>query len=286
MKVRKRFLFGVATTAVAFVLALFWAGERGTARAAEQHPADPPATHNMLVIGEETVYLSHLPMFQEEGEPPMPHRYQAILEVTFAQQEAYVKDRREHRTTNIYTLNPEIFVLPELVSSDPQHKPLSSFKAKTIFRGHLEREDRIPILQDVEVSVKRVIHFREFDPKAKKSPQLEYLLFGKEQELFLAHLITAPPDFDQILAVKVTDHEFSNEELAKGIPLVFPGTTNAAASRLREKQQIAGKIKVDNAPAPKTIQVEVTREFYFEEGELRVPPDFETTSAEKQAGMP
>jgi len=284
MKVRKRFLFGVSTTAIALVL--LWAGKRGTACAAEQHPADPPATHNMLVVGEETVYLSHLPMFQEKGGPPMPHRYQAILEVTFAKQEGYVKDRREHRTTKIYTLNPESFVLPELVSSEPQHKPLRSFKAKAIFRGHLERDDSVPILQDVEVSVKRVSHFREFDPKAKKSPQLAYLLFGKGQELFLAHLITVPPDFDQILAVKVTDHKFTNEELAKGVTVVFPGTTNAAASRLREKQRVAGEMKVDNVPAPKKIQVEVNREFYFEEGELRVPPDFKTTSAEKQAGFP
>jgi hypothetical protein len=286
MKVRKRFLFGVSTTAGAVALALFWAGKPGTACAAEQHRPDHPATHNMLVVGEETVYLSHLPMFQEKGEPPMPHRYQAILEVTFVNQESYVKDRREHRTTKIYTLNPETFVLPELVSSDPQHKPLRTFKAKTIFRGHLERENGVPILQDVEVSVKRVSHFREFDPKAKKPPQLEYLLLGKGQELFLAHLITSPPDFDQILAVRVTDHKFTDEELAKGIPVVFPGTTNAAASRLREKQRVAGEIRVDNLPAPKKIQVQVNREFYFEEGELRVPPNFKTTSAEKQAGFP
>ena len=225
-------------------------------------------------------------MFQEEGEPLMPHRYQAILEVTFAKQESYTKDRRKHRTTNIYTLNPEIFVLPELVSSGPQHKPRTSFNAKAIFRGHLERDDRVPILQDVEVSVKRAIHFREFDPKAEKSPQLEYLLFGKGQELFLTHVITAPPDFDQILAVKVTDHEFTNEELAKGIRVVFPRTMNATASRLSEKQRVVGEIKIDNRAAPKTIQVEVDREFYFEEGALRVPPDFKTTSAEKQAGFP
>ena len=45
-------------------------------------------------------------------------------------------------------------------------------------------------------------------------------------------------------------------------------------------------MKIGNAPAPKMIQVEGIREFYFEEGELRVPPDFKTTSAEKQAGFP
>jgi hypothetical protein len=286
MKAQQRFLFGVFTTAIAVALVLCCAGQRGTAYAAEQPPTDRPTTHNMLVVGEETVYLSHLPMFQEEGNPPMPHRYQAILEVTFAKQEDYVKDRREHRTTNIYMLNPQSFVLPALVSPDPQHKPLRLLKAKVIVRGHFEREGAMPIIQDSEVNVKRVIHFREFDPKAIKSPQLEYLLFGNGQELFLAHLITAPPDFDQVLAVKVTDHEFTNEELAKGVRVVFPGTMNAAASRLREKQRVAGEMKVDNTPAPKTIQVEVNREFYFEEGELQVPPDPNTTPVEKQAGFP
>jgi hypothetical protein len=175
MNAQQRFLLGVFTTAIAVALVLCCAGKRGTAYAAERHPTDRPATHNMLVVGEETVYLSHLPMFQAEGAPPMPHRYQAILEVTLEKQGDYAKDRREHRTTNIYTLNPEIFVLPELVASDPQRKPRDSFKAKAVFRGHLERDDRVPILQDVEVRVKRVIHFREFDPKVTKSPQLEYL---------------------------------------------------------------------------------------------------------------
>jgi len=285
MKVRKRFLFGVSTRAIVVALAIFWATKRGTACAADQPPSDPPATHNMLVVGEKTVYLSHLPMFQEKGTPPMPHRYQAILEVTFEKQEGYVKDRREHQTTKIYTLNPEIFVLPELVSSDPQHKPRRTFKANAVFRGHLEK-DGVSILQGVEVRVQRVIHFREFDPNAKRSSQLEYLLFGKGQELFLTHLIKAPPDFDQILAVKVTGHQFTNEELAKGIPVVFPGTKDTTASRLKEKQRVAGEMKIDNAPAPKKIQVEVNREFYLEEGELRMPPEFETTAAEKQAGFP
>lgn len=285
MKVRKRFLLRAATAASAVALALCVA-ESGTASAAEQHAADPPDTHNMLIVGNDTVYLSHLRMFQEKGKPSMPHRYQAILEVTIAKQTGYVKDRRAHASTRIYTLNPANFVLPELVSSDPQSKPLRSFKALTIFRGHLERDDRIPILENVDVSVKNVIHFRELDPEDKKSPQLEYLLFGKGHELFMAHVITAAPDFDQILAVKITGHKFTNAELAKGVPVVFPGNTNAVASRLREKQRVAGEIKIAHAAAPKRIQVEVHREFYFEEGELRVPAAFNTTSAEKQAGFP
>jgi hypothetical protein len=42
----------------------------------------------------------------------------------------------------------------------------------------------------------------------------------------------------------------------------------------------------EERPAPRKITVEVDREFYFEEGELRVPPEFETTSAEELADFP
>jgi hypothetical protein len=150
----------------------------------------------------------------------------------------------------------------------------------------LERDNSVPILENVAVSVKRVIHFREFDPKADKSPQLAYLLFGTGQELFLAHLLAAPPDFDQILAVKVTGHPFTDEELAQGMTVVFPGTENTAASRLKAKQRVAGEMTIGSSAALKNMQVEVDRELYFEEGELRVPPDFESTSEEKQAGFP
>ena len=70
----------------------------------------------------------------------MPHRYQVILEVMFAEQEEYVKDRLAQQI-KIYTLSPEQFVLTELMSTDPSRQPLRSFKAKRVFRGHLEREE-------------------------------------------------------------------------------------------------------------------------------------------------
>src|SRR5262249_2379025 len=89
-------------SAATLALVLAWAGSPGTGATAEQHPADRPATHNMLVVGEQAVYLSHLPMFQEEGQPPTPHRYQAILAVTFSgpgndPQRTYTEDRQAHR---------------------------------------------------------------------------------------------------------------------------------------------------------------------------------------------
>ena len=248
-----------------------------------QSSADAPATHNMLVIGEETVYLSHLPMFQEPGQGPMPHRYQAILEVTFAGQESYAKDRRAHPSTSIYALNPERFVLPDLASSD---KPLTSFNANTIFRGHLERDNRVPILENVKVKVNRVIHFRQFDPNAQRPASLEYLLFGKGKELFLAHRIAAPPDFDQVVSVTIAGNPFTDDELARGIPVAFPGKKDTVAERIQAKQQVQGEARLASSSTPRKIDVRVDRELYFEEGELRVPPTFRTTPEEKGAGFP
>src|SRR5215510_9191245 len=89
---------------------------------------DAPNQHNMLIVGEQTVFLSHLPMFHS-GDPRdpaavdasgtefiSPHRFQVILEATFKAQGdvsgVYAKDRQAHPSTKIYTLRPnKLFVL-------------------------------------------------------------------------------------------------------------------------------------------------------------------------------
>lgn len=288
MKGQGRNLFLAFASTLTFVLSF---GARATGVAEEQHPLNPPSIHNMLVVGENAVYLSHLPMFQQEGRPPMPHRYQVILEIDFIgddrdTQGRYAEDRQRHREATIYMLSPTApFVLPSLVSADPQGNPLRQFNG-TIFRGHLERPEGVPILRDAMVHVEQVVYFREFDPEVEKPSQLEYLLFGRGDELFLTHQITKAPDFDQVLAVRVIGHGFTDDELGQGVHLIFPATTNAAASRLKDEQQVAGEIKTGNSQMPEAIQVEVVKELYFEEGELAVPARFQTTSEEERAGFP
>jgi len=278
----------IAAVAVLLALGLFWA----SSTVAQQHPTDPKATHNMLVVGEKTVYLSHLPMFQDpkdlqDPKAPivMPHRYQAIFEVTFDQQDKYLKDHQAAGAPKFYTLGPkEQFVLSELAPTGPDAKPPRSFTAK-VLRGHLEKpmpDGKGAILRDVQVHVTRVVHFREFDPKATRPTRLEYLLFGKGGELFLAHLIVAPPDFDQLLAVKVTGHEFSDEELAKGVQIAFAGTANTPAGRLKAKQKAPGEMTSGGTK----LQIEVNGEIFFEQGELQVPAVFATIPEEKRAGFP
>jgi hypothetical protein len=245
--------------------AALWAGCWTQTSAMSFGSVDRPGVHGMLIVGEQTVYLSHLPIFGS------PHDYQVILEATFTKsggepQVDYVSDRK--RTgKKLYTLEPEPFVLTDLAESTPKR----SFKA-SIYRDHFERfpnqraKDAARIADGVDVTVTRVIHFRKFDPNAATLSQLEYLLFGKEMELFLAHSITKPPDFDQVLSVQ-TNRVFTDQELSKGVSIVFPDKKNQSSQRIKGVAPITGRTKgtTDNAAA---ITFRPGKEFYLEEREL------------------
>lgn len=258
---------------------------------------DAPNTHNMMLVGTKGAFLSHLPMFVDQGPGPefdSPHRFQVILETTFTEGErnltdVYFQDRIKNPTVKMYTLNPERFVLSNL---DPKGVALKKFRGSALIRGHLERGGK-SFIGDFEnppeggtfdVNVVNVVHFHEFDPGQAKPATLEYLLFGKSSELFLAHLITKPNDFDQIISIKCIDHSFTDEELRAGLHVVFSGRANTVKDRLKEKARDAGVLQIPGAP-PRTLKVEVIREFYFEEGELFLPPTFELTAEEKKAGF-
>ena len=87
---------------------------------------DGPAfgLHGMLIVGEEAIFVSHLPMWLA------PHNFQVILEVTFRgpdqPQASYIDDRKT-TGTRLYTLNPrEKWDLRELAPSGPQRLPSRS----------------------------------------------------------------------------------------------------------------------------------------------------------------
>jgi hypothetical protein len=167
-------------------------------------------------------------------------------------------------------------------------QPTSHSFNGTVFRGHLERGGQvINGLGEVGVTVKRVAYSQKFDLKQlQKSEELEYILFGSGQELFLAHVISAPPDFDQILSIKI-DGTFTDEEMSTGarISIVIPNRTNAASQRLKAKEKTHARGHVTGAHQFLDLHVEAGVEFYFEEGELLSPAMFEETTEERKAGF-
>ena len=256
--------------------------------------SDPPATHNMLVVGEKTAFLSHLPMFdsliEDKSDYTSMHRYQVILEAKFIRNGkdvtgTYMKDRQSNAGIKMYTLQPARFVLARLFTPNADSPALRSFKA-TIFRDHLERNgEPIEGLEDVVVKVNKVVHARKFDPSQEKPAQLEYFLFGKGDELFLAHLITKPPDFDQIVAVKAVGHRFTNEELGKGVRVLLPERSNAATQRIKEDEQAKAQFQIVDGSQILDLPIQAGTEYYFEEGELAMPAVFNQTPEEKKSGF-
>jgi hypothetical protein len=265
-------------------------------------PLDEQGTHNMMVVGEQTVFLSHLPMFDGLSEDrksfTSPHRYQVILEASFSDATGdltgiYAADRKSNPTEKMYTIKPALFVLPDL---DPKGKALRAFRGHTVYRGHLERTST-PILGfkddpneppeggSFDVKVRRVVHFHKFVPGAAKPAQLQYLLFGNGPETFMAHFIAGPPDFDQIISVKLTGQQFTDEQLAGGVSVNIPGRLNTAKTRMKEKQKASGVFQLAGSTKSKPVQVEAIKEFYFEEGELRTRATFSPTAEEKNSGF-
>ena len=265
--------------------AAYTTSQSKSARGAPQH-GEAPNTHKWMLVGSQTAFLSHLPMFEMlnpgKTEYMTPHRYQVILQASFNSGSKdvtplYFADRQSHPEIKMFTVVPEaLFTLPQFAASSP----LTSFQA-TVFRGHEERGGKpIKGLQSVAVNIQKVVHFHKFDPAEKAPSALEYLIFGRGTELFLAHSIVKPPDFDQILSVNVDGLKLTDNELGSAIRVSIPLKKNSLADRLKEGEQ-AQAVTSDG----RKFGVRAVREFYFEEGELRIPVTLDTTPAEKKAGF-
>jgi hypothetical protein len=250
----------------------------------ESIPELPPdfGRHNMVAFGRDAVFLSHLPMFMA------PHDAQLILEVALEDgngslQEVWSAERESHPGEHLYTMMPEKFALSTLYAPDPPAR--SVFKAR-FFRGHLERGGvAIPELTDVDVRITRVVYARRFG-RADKPDDLSYLLFGRGGELFLAHVITQPPDFDQILSVRLLGSRLDEDEMKHAIDVVFPGRANTAKERVRDGTAATARGHVTGAHQFLDLEIADARELYFEEGELATSRGaFEPTPLEVEAGF-
>jgi hypothetical protein len=174
---------------LAFLVTVFF-----TIRAQHQNmgDADKPSVHGMLIFGKEKIYASHLPLFHT------PHNYQIILELELDKtiKAKFVKDQQLHPEFTTYTIEPEKFILPEMIKNP---KP---FKVN-IYRGHFERGGTLAIKQ-ITANIKQVIYFKKFEPSEAKASDTKFIVFGNRKEQFVAHFITNHPDFEQIIQVNTS----------------------------------------------------------------------------------
>jgi hypothetical protein len=231
-----------------------------------QHHHEPgtehPAVHGMLIVGETRVLLSHLPMFH------VPHDYQMLLEVSLSAPgsdplKTYLDDRKATQG-KVYTWVPKPFLLSGLDTSPSTPLTMTG----TIFRGHFERGGEAITSDDVEAKVERVLYSRRLDQMDPQVLQRRYLMFGSPAEPFLAHVITRPPDFDQVTGIEITVQpaDWLAGWDGSAIVLNIDGAVVPPGTPLREGDQV--KTSRADDPANGIATVTVRREFYFETGDL------------------
>jgi hypothetical protein len=161
----------------------------------------------------------------------------------------------------IFTLEPtEEFRLPELT------KTRKSFRAN-IYRGHFERQGNERILENVKVTVQRQVHWHPFRNSHERPEPLTYLLFGKGNELFLAHWISLAPNFDQIVSVTPSK---PLGEIPEGAQLVL--TRRSDGDALKAGESVSGVMIAERGPeqpfAVTPVDLKVGSVIYLEKGEL------------------
>ncbi|MBI3548124.1 MAG: hypothetical protein HY078_03625 [Elusimicrobia bacterium] len=214
--------------------------------------ADRPDTHGMLLVGKNTTFISHLPMFHS------PHDYQSIAEVRLSlsgrdPRAEYVADQATTKA-KFYTLVPQAkWVLPDQITNK------RSFLAD-IYRGHFERGGEA-ILEGVTVEIVNVVHFRKFDRSEHANQNFDhprYIVFGKGGEGFLAHLIRNKPDFDEILEATLSPSATDNRlQAGPQVPLL---------SKLRPGNSYSTMLNTGSGQ--ERLDIQVTEQIYWEIDDL------------------
>lgn len=167
--------------------------------AQKQHAMDKAAVHGMLLFGESQIYASHLPMFHS------PHQYQVILELELESSllKVFKADQKLNHGQATYTIEPEKFILPEMIKSP------KAFKVN-LYRGHFERGG-VKLASEKIITIKNVIYFKPFELENPRMTQSQYLVFGNSKEQFMVHIISNRPDFDHLVKIStVSNGSFSD----------------------------------------------------------------------------
>jgi hypothetical protein len=201
-----------------------------SAPAADHHRHPGPAVHGMVLFGQDRLYASHVPMFSA------PHDWQALLEVELAHPTLDATALFHALSTDgkqaLVTLRPKPFVLPDLLTGQ-----LTSFVA-TMYRGNFEAGGTV-VATDVTVRVKKVVQAAQLSRRTSALAALTYFILpGSTNAAYLAHEITAPDNFDDL--VQVVWPGDAPAPTARGPSrLVLDGVADVATQRPPELRTIA-----------------------------------------------
>ncbi len=254
MKLVKKALSFATLTGVLVALSCQTGGPHAATKVVPKPTKAPEqaAVHGMLLLGDGPVYLAQIPT---EGQP---HDYQILLEVELLKTgkdplATYVQDRKI-TGEKLYTIVPEPILPSELFQ--PEGSPARrTFKANA-FRGHFEHGGQ-SFLSDLTIKVKRVVMGKKFDGKTAQKPTLRYFVFGNDRELFAAHLLDEPTDFEHLLAIRINAGILNDKEaqtVRRGALLNFPAVADRAEDALKAGREVDADVRVGGVFFPVTMQ--------------------------------
>lgn len=143
------------------------------------------SVHGFVLLGTDTVYAVHMPTFTA------PYGFQAVLRITL-DTDTYRTARKRYGTSALFTVTPRTLLLKDL-------EPGATFPADLYF-GRFGRDGEL--LGEVRVKIEERLYVGHPTGPTIEPPPLRYVVFGREQ-LYLAHVFTRSPDFDQVLTAQL-----------------------------------------------------------------------------------
>ena len=229
--------------------------------------------HGQLLYGGSPYYLSHLAVFM--GRPDdHPHNFQV-------EQPSTTHPRRPPILTAARPVRRYLHGGAGVLRPDGARDGRAGPPASALAPGHDDRtrafrEGGQVIIPSTELNLERIVYFREFVADGEKLERPEYLLFGRSDEVFLTHLISAPPDFQQVLKVEFTGEGNTQDILpgqldsllAEGLVLALADRENTVAERVRPEELLVCSVDTDTRLPLATASLRIVEEIYCEEGEL------------------
>lgn len=181
------------------------------------------ALHGLVLLGTDTVYAVHMPMFTA------PYDFQAVLRVTL-DTDTYRTARKRYGTSALFTLSPRTLLLKDL-------EPGASFPADLYF-GRFGRDGEL--LGEVRVAIEERLYVGHPTKPTMEPAPLRYVLFGREQ-LYLAHVFTRPPDFDQVLSAQLAGEWLTLAAERSASTVTIPGRPDDLTGRLHPGEQVTAE---------------------------------------------
>ena len=215
-----------------------------------------PDQHAFVVMGTNTIFLSHLTMFMMEE-----HEFQLVLRVTLPEnvRQLFLADRAAHpdETYFLGNIEQDLMTVPELKGGFR-----GAFLGE-LYRGIPDKphysewpwKHQTPIATNFRVALDQIVHYRHFDFNMPYPQTLTYALFGAGDEAHLVHFETKEPDFDQVLTLAEAPAWLPPQLLEAGITInvpQFPGDKVFCANPLTASTY---KVQYQGQDPPREIKI-------------------------------